>query len=170
MDYDLFVRNTLNLIGNLRLFYRDKNSSRKNDVLKLSENKDFNTFNCVVQRSNDIVEFIIDKCLPNPKIDISDIQIGNIKKTESNLPKMKELIEAGIISVGSMLYNTVNPEVENALLLDDKYVEYNSEKMTLNEWGCLVTGWKSIRIYAYTAVVGEVETIHQKRLNYINQV
>ena len=36
--------------------------------------------------------------------------------------------------------------------------------MTLNEWGCSVTGWKSIRIYQYLAKVGEEETIQEKRL------
>ena len=36
--------------------------------------------------------------------------------------------------------------------------------MTLNKWGCVVTGWKSIRIYQYLAKVGEEETIQEKRL------
>jgi hypothetical protein len=35
--------------------------------------------------------------------------------------------------------------------------------MTLNEWGCKVTGWSAIRIYVYAAKVGETETLHQKR-------
>lgn len=38
--------------------------------------------------------------------------------------------------------------------------------MTLNDWGCKVTGWKSIRIYAYAAIVGEIETltVHKRKL------
>ena len=38
--------------------------------------------------------------------------------------------------------------------------------MKINDWGCRITGWKAIRIYAYTAIVGEEETLQQKRMKY----
>lgn len=41
--------------------------------------------------------------------------------------------------------------------------------MTLNQWGCKVTGWKSIRIYAWAAVEGEIETLQEKRLAYVQE-
>ncbi|MBR4027199.1 MAG: hypothetical protein IKJ01_06530 [Lachnospiraceae bacterium] len=51
--------------------------------------------------------------------------------------------------------------------VDDKYVMYKGEKMTINNWGCKVTGWKSIRIYDNVAIVGEMETLHEKRLKFM---
>ena len=41
--------------------------------------------------------------------------------------------------------------------------------MTLNEWGCKVTGWQSIRIYAYAAKEGEMETLQEKREAFIQE-
>ena len=35
--------------------------------------------------------------------------------------------------------------------------------MTLNQWGQKVTGWSTIGIYAYTSIVGETETLDEKR-------
>ena len=55
----------------------------------------------------------------------------------------------------------------DATLIDSKYVDYNGERLTLNEWGCKVTGWRSIRIYAYVARKGEMETLQEKREAYI---
>ena len=30
-----------------------------------------------------------------------------------------------------------------------------------------ITGWKSIRIYDHVAIVGESETLHEKRMQYM---
>ena len=38
--------------------------------------------------------------------------------------------------------------------------------MKINDWGCKVTGWKSVNIYRNAALVGEEETLQQKRINY----
>ena len=67
------------------------------------------------------------------------------------------------------VFITLYPDTSKATLLNEKYVEFNGNKMTLNEWGCRVTGWKSIRIYAYTAIVGEIETLQDKRIRYIQE-
>jgi len=77
-------------------------------------------------------------------------------------------MERGLIKEGDVIYNTVVPDISKATLLNEKYVNFNGEKLTLNEWGCKVTGWKSIRIYAYTAIEGEIETLQDKRLKIIN--
>ena len=66
-------------------------------------------------------------------------------------------------------YITVSSDDSTATLIDGKHVDYQGEKLTLNDWGCRITGWKSIRIYAYVAIVGEIETLHQKRLAYIQE-
>ena len=166
MDYELFTRKILNQIGNLRIYYKDKNSGRQNTAIELPEYENFHTYNDIVNRGNVLIDIIIDDCLPTPNVDISDLNISN-KKLEESLPKMDKLIEFGLVNKGDKIYLTLKPEESIATLIDEKYVNFAGKKMTLNEWGCKVTGWKSIRIYAYTAVVGEIETLQQKRLEFI---
>lgn len=105
--------------------------------------------------------------MPKPNVAISELRISS-KKLECTLPKMDKLIELGLIKKGDTIYLTIKPNESIATLIDEKYVNYNGKKMTLNEWGCKVTGWKSIRIYAYITILGETETLHQKRLKFIS--
>lgn len=169
MDYDNFKQLVLNKLGNLKLEFLDENSRRQNTLISLPEYNDFNSYKNIIERGNEIAKTLIDYCMPSPAIDDKITQAKKIKKiSESNLPKMRELIEDGMIHIGDMLYVTVSPSNSKAILLDDKYVDYNGEKLTLNEWGCKVTGWKSIRIYAYVAIVGEIETLQEKRKRYID--
>lgn len=172
MDYDTFTRSILNRMGNLRIYYRDKNSGRQNTAIALKEYSNFYTYADVIKRSADLAEKIINDCIPQPNVDIMLVQKSNRKKMEAMLPKMDKLIEFNIVKPGDELYitaNFVNQEESKATLIDEKYVLYKNEKMTLNEWGCKVTGWSSIRIYAYVAKVGEIETLHEKRLAYVQE-
>lgn len=168
MDYDTFARKILNQIGNLRIYYKDKNSGRQNSSIDLPEYDNFNKYKNIVDRGTELIDTIIDECLPTPDIDISQIKTSN-KKLEASLPKMDKLIEFGLINKGDKIYLTLKPDESVATLIDEKYVDFNGEKLTLNEWGCRVTGWQSIRIYAYVAIVGEIETLHQKRLAFIQE-
>ena len=167
MGYDTFTKKILNRIGNLRIYYRDKNSSRNNTAISLKEYPNFYNYDDIDKRSHDIERIIFDECFPQPKIDIKDIQTLNKRAYEQSFPKMNKLIEYGIVSPGDILYIICNPGDSEAELLDSKHVSYKGEKMTLNEWGCKVTGWRSIRIYAYAAKKGEIETLQEKRELYI---
>lgn len=172
MDYDTFTRSILNKIGNLRIYYRDKNSGRQNTAISLPEYSDFYTYTDIQRRSNDLANKLLDVCLPQPDVDVTGIQKANRKKMDSSLPKMDKLIEFNIMKPGDKVYITlssVDPKDSLATLLDEKYVLYKNEKMTLNEWGCKVTGWKSIRIYAWMAKEGEIETLQEKRLAYVQE-
>lgn len=168
MDYDTFSRKILNQIGNLRIYYKDKNSGRQNSPINLPEYNNFYTYNNIVCRGTKLIDAIIDECLPIPDIDISQIKTNNMN-LEASLPKMDKLIEFGLINKGDQIYLTPKPDESVATLIDEKYVDYNGEKLTINEWGCKITGWKSIRIYAYVAIVGEIETLQQKRLSFIQE-
>jgi len=86
-----------------------------------------------------------------------------LKKVENSFPKMEELIDNSLINIGDEVYITIKPDDSNAVLVDSKHVLFNDKVMTINDWGCLVTGWKSIRIYAYMARVGEKDTLQEKR-------
>lgn len=167
MEYDLFVRKVLNRIGNLRIYYRDKNSGRQNTAISLKQYPNFYNYADIVTRGKEIEDIIFDECFPQPDVDLTAIQIISKKNSEAALPKMDKLIEYGLVTPGDTLYITCNPDGSDATLIDSKYVDYNGEKLTLNEWGCKVTGWRSIRIYAYAARKGEMETLQEKREAYI---
>lgn len=170
MDYDIFTSQVLNKIGNLRIYYRDKNSGRQNTAIALKEYQSFNTYNDIETRGKELVDVILDKCIPQPQVDITTIQKTSKRRVEASYPKMDKLIEFKIVNPGDKLYvisGTMKPEETEAELVDEKYVLYNGEKMTLNTWGCKITGWKSIRIYDHVAIVGETETLHEKRLAYM---
>jgi hypothetical protein len=172
MDYDTFTQNILNRIGNLRIYYRDKNSVRQNTAISLREYSFFNSYRDIQRRSDDLADKLFDICLPQPGVDLTRIQKVSRKKMDLSLPKMDKLIEFNMVKPGDRLYITlssVDREDSLATLLDAKYVRYKNEKMTLNQWGCKVTGWKSIRIYAWAAVEGEIETLQEKRLAYVQE-
>lgn len=172
MDYDTFISQILNKIGNLRIYYRDKNSGRQNTAIELKEYNSFTMYSNIKERGKEMVEIILDYCMPQPKIDLGAIQKSSKKRTEAAFPKMDKLIEFNLVKPGDKLYITVNScdaKDSEAELLDDKYVMYKGEKMTINNWGCKVTGWKSIRIYDNVAIVGQTETLHEKRLKYMSE-
>lgn len=163
MDFDVFTKMILNKIGNLRIYYKDKNARRNNSSISLKEYPDFYSYSKIEKRSQDIVNLLFDEIFSFPKVEMSKIHVNQIKKEINKFPKMDELIQAGIIHIGDELYITTDPKNSIAKLLDARHVEYNNKKMTLNEWGRLVTGWKSICIYEYSARFGETETLQQKR-------
>ncbi len=170
MDYETFTSQVLNRIGNLRIYYRDKNSGRQNTAISLKEYDSFNMYADIEKRGKDIANIILDFCIPQPQIDITTIQKTSKKRSEAAFPKMDKLIEFKLVKPGDRLYvitGCSKPEETEAVLVDDKYVLYNGEKMTLNTWGCKITGWKSIRIYDHVAIVGESETLHEKRMQYM---
>jgi hypothetical protein len=63
-----------------------------------------------------------------------------------NLPRMKTLLEWGLVSMGDILVIDNYPD-SDAEVLDHATVKYKGETMTFNEWGSKVTGWSSICIY-----------------------
>jgi hypothetical protein CLOSPO_02893 len=164
MEYDQFTRIVLNKIGNLRLWYKDDNSSRQNDALQLNEYSGFITYAKIKERGETIIDDLMVKCLPmlsyNPKLKLtSDLK-------ENALPKMNKLIEYGLLHPGDKLYITLNPTDSEATLIDGSYVDYKGVKTKINDWGCKITGWKSVNIYTISALVGEDETLQQKRVKY----
>lgn len=95
---------------------------------------------------------------PNLKL-ISDLK-------ENALPKLNKLIEYGLLHIGDKLYITTENNNSEATLLDGSYVEYKGKKMKISDWGCNVTGKKNVNIYTISALVGEDETLQQKRIKY----
>lgn len=165
MEYDQFTRMVLNKLGNLRLWYKDENSSRSNSAIQLNDYAGFTTYKQIQSRGKQIISTLVDKCLPMPEYNPDLKLVSDLK--ENAFLKMDKLIEYGLIKPGDKICITSAPTTSVATLLDDTYVDFKGEKLRINDWGCKITGWKSIRIYSNTMIVGEDETLHQKRIKYM---
>ncbi len=166
MEYEVFVKVILNKLGNVRIYYSDKNSSRGNNAIELKEYGAFTMYSDVVSRQNDILFFLADNIFTPPKFKKN---YTTSKQSNDKLPKMRELIESGYLNIGDKLIIPISDEDTPAELIDDKRVLFKGDIMSVNDWGCLVTGWSSIRIYTYTSIEGEEETLQDKRLRLINE-
>ena len=63
MDYDDFTKYILNRIGNLRILYRDKNSSRQNTAIDLLNEDNIFTFEDIKKRSEKILGLLFNSIL-----------------------------------------------------------------------------------------------------------
>ena len=84
------------------------------------------------------------------------------EKKPAKLPRMDWCLEQGLIHVGDQFYLKGRPS-EIAEVLSDKKVLFNGEEMSYNAFANKVTGWKAIQIYAHLVLVGEKETLAEKR-------
>ena len=57
----------------------------------------------------------------------------------------------------------INHPEEIAIVIDSKNVEYKGKKMSFNQFGCELTGWKAIQIYAFMKKVGSTKTLSKLR-------
>ena len=94
--------------------------------------------------------------------EMEDEDEATTKRKSTQLPKMDWLIDQGIINIGDEVYLINHPE-EVATVVDSKNVEYKGEKMSFNQYGCELTGWKAIQIYAFMKKVGGDKTLSKLR-------
>lgn len=87
---------------------------------------------------------------------------GRTKRVMIQLPRMDWLIEQGIVNIGDEVYIINHPD-EVAVIKNAESVEYKGKLMSFNQFGCKITGWKAIQIYAYMKKVGEKDTLDELR-------
>lgn len=87
---------------------------------------------------------------------------GRTKRVMTQLPRMDWLIEQGIVNIGDEVYIINHPD-EVSVIKNAESVEYKGELMSFNQFGCKITGWKAIQIYAYMKKVGEKDTLAELR-------
>ncbi len=114
------------------------------------------------KRTNSLIELIITLYKYNSSKSIID-DTEKEDKSFNKPPRMKQLIEDGLIKIGDKIYLTMNKEGSMAELTSASTVLYKGEQITLNKWGQKISGWKSIRIYSYLVIDGENQTLQEKR-------
>lgn len=78
---------------------------------------------------------------------------GSARSSRRVLPRMRKLMEWGIVAPGDVLCLKNYPD-SDAILVDANTVEYKGRKMSPNEWGQVVTGWSTIAIYDWAMKEG----------------
>ena len=86
------------------------------------------------------------------------------RKSPEKLPRMKWMMEQGLISVGDKIC-LINHPNEVAVILDDSYVEYKGKKIKILEFAKMITGWKAVQIYSVIRIEGKKETLGELREN-----
>ena len=80
------------------------------------------------------------------------------KRSFTSLPKFDWMIKEGLINIGDEICVISHPN-EIATIIDEKHVNYNGEIMSMNAFGCKVTGWKAIQSYAMMRKVNDKTTL-----------
>lgn len=86
-------------------------------------------------------------------------------RTRTTLPKMRELIEWGVVKPGERLTVKNYPDSE-AVVEDSKTVRFKDRLIAYNDWGREVTGWSSINIYDW-AVASNGRTLTDLRAEHM---
>lgn len=67
----------------------------------------------------------------------------NIRAKRTSLPKLDWRIEQGVVNPGDKIC-VISHSNEVATIVDGKHVRYKDELISLNAFGCKVTGWTAI--------------------------
>ncbi|MDD6224357.1 MAG: GIY-YIG nuclease family protein [bacterium] len=132
---------------------------RKREFFEMSAEDAYDILRCIA-KINGLEDNLI-LVEPTAK-EMEDEDEATTKRKSTQLPKMDWLIDQGIINIGDEVYLINYPE-EVATVVDSKNVEYKGEKMSFNQYGCELTGWKAIQIYAFMKKVGGNKTLAKLR-------
>lgn len=99
---------------------------------------------------------------PSAKQIKDEEEAEEIRTKRTSLPKFDWMIEQGVVSVGDKICVISHPN-EVATIVDGKHVEYKGETMSINVFGCKVTGWTAIQSYALMRRVGDKKTLSELR-------
>lgn len=82
--------------------------------------------------------------------------------SRTTLPQMAKLFEWKLVAPGDIVY-VVGHEDQRAVMVDPQHVEYEGQRMKLNDWGQRVTGWSAINIYKSAALQSTGQTFDRMR-------
>lgn len=91
-----------------------------------------------------------------------DEEAEEIRTKRISLPKLDWMLEQGLVNVDDKICVISHPE-ETATIIDGKHVEYNGEIMSMNVFGCKITGWSAIQSYANMRLADGKKTLGEMR-------
>lgn len=152
-----------NIIDKLNPSLRAKDKingkERKREFFEMSAEDAYDILHCIA-KINGLEDNLV---LVEPTVkEMNDEDEATTKRKSKQLPKMDWLINQGIINIGDEVYLINHPE-EIAIVVDAKNVKYKDKIISFNQFGCELTGWKAIQIYAFMKKVGASKTLAKLR-------
>ena len=132
---------------------------RKREFFEMSAEDAYDLLHCIA-KINGLEDNLV-LVEPTAK-EMEDEDEATTKRKSTQLPKMDWLINQGIINIGDEVYLINHPE-EIAIIEDSRNVRYKDQVMSFNQFGCELTGWKAIQIYAFMKKVGGDKTLSKLR-------
>ena len=132
---------------------------RKREFFEMSAEDAYDLLHCIA-KINGLEDNLV-LVEPTAK-EMEDEDEATTKRKSTQLPKMDWLIDHGIINIGDEVYLINHPE-EIAIIEDSRNVRYRNQVMSFNQFGCELTGWKAIQIYAFMKKVGGDKTLSKLR-------
>ena len=130
---------------------------RKREFFEMSAEDAYDILHCI-SKINGLEDNLV-LVEPTAK-EMEDEDEATTKRKSTQLPKMDWLIDQGIINIGDEVYLINHPE-EIATIEDSRNVRYKDQVMSFNQYGCELTGWKAIQIYAFVKKVGGDKTLSE---------
>ena len=154
---------------NLRSIEEFEGKTRKREFYQMSASDAYSILETIAQ-----INGLEDKLVlvePSEK-DIKDderAEEGRTKKTVTTLPKYNWMFEQGLIKKGDEVY-VIGYADEVATFIDDKHVLYKEKEISVNQFGCKVTGWKAIQSYNFMKLVGGTKTLSELRFERMKEL
>ena len=139
---------------------------RKREFFEMSAEDAYDILHCIA-KINGLEDNLV-LVEPTAK-EMEDEDEATTKRKSTQLPKMDWLIDQGIINIGDEVYLINHPE-EIATIEDSRNVRYKDQVMSFNQFGCVLTGWKAIQIYAFMKKIGGNKTLAKLREEKIEEL
>lgn len=145
---------------NLRSIEEFDGKTRKREFYNMSPADAYSILETIAQINGLEENLVLNE--PSSK-EIKDEEVAEeIRTKRTSLPKLDWMIEQGIVSVGDKICIISHPS-EVATIIDGRHVEYKGETMSMNVFGCKVTGWTAIQSYALMRRVNDKKTLSELR-------
>lgn len=145
---------------NLRSIEEFDGKTRKREFYNMSPSDAYSILETIAQITGSEDNLVLKE--PSSKEMKDEEEAEEIRVKRTSLPKLDWMIEHGVVNVGEKIYVISHPN-DVATIVDGKHVEYKGEIMSMNAFGCMVTGWTAIQSYAVMRRVGDKETLSKLR-------
>lgn len=145
----------------------------------VKNNLDIRCYTVKPYKINNCILLDVDKLLQVSSINDYFVQLKNPGVTsvlnpnkghKTILPKIKDMLEWGVVKAGDQLYCLDSSENKHyAILQSDGRVELEDKtKISMQMWLKAITGWSSVQTYVYTYLEKTGETLSEIRANYMD--
>ena len=152
---------------NLRSIEEFDGKTRKREFYNMSASDAYSILETIAQING--LESNLVLVEPSAKQLEDEEEAETIRTKRTTLPKLDWMIEQGVVSVGDAICVIFHPD-KIATIVDGKHVKYNDEIMSLNVFGCKITGWSAIQSYAMIRRVGDTKTLSDLRDEKMKQL